>query len=337
VRRASAEGMQGAPVKLRCWSPGLLPALVRFWNRAFASKRNFFPLTEELFRSRVTRRRGGLEPFDPKDVVVAVEDGEVVGVVHAGAHPESVCRALDPEWPGGTQGYIAFLYVEPSRRRRGIGDALWHRAIERLKPTRQVSIDGQCLNPFYGNSEGPFTPFWGTPEGVSVEWDDSATKKWLARKGFAPRFRGVQLALSLGEGPSLGDARRAIARQDLRMLALQGEIPELGRRAGERRPVLQGLDFECIQVTRSGRTVGVLVAYPLKEVRDGLWAVYEAAVVESYRGRALGRRMLEAALARIRERGGRDCEVLTLPELSPGAFKLYTAAGFARACTWAIY
>ena len=324
-------------MKLSSYTPRLLPAVVRFWNRAFAAKRNFFPVTEEGFRRRVCGRRDGLERFDPRCFVAAVEDGEVVGLVHGGVRPEAVCRSLDGDWPGGPQGYIAFLYVEPAHRRRGIGDALWHRAFDVLKATRQVTLDGQCVNPFYGNSEGPFTPFWGTPEGVSVEWDDSATKKWLARKGFAPRFKGVQLARELGTGASIDVPRAALARQGLQVRVEAGGIPELGRPSGERRPILGGLDFECIQVVRGGRTVGVLVAYPLAEVREGLWAVYEAAVIEEFRGRALGRRLLEAALARIQERGGRRCEVLTLPELSPGAFKLYTAAGFAKACAWAIY
>ncbi len=324
-------------MKIVAWSPRLMPSLVRFWNRAFAAKRNFFPVSEELLRRRVTGRRGPTEPFDPAGFLAAREGGEIVGLVHAGVRPEEICRAFDPEWPGGNQGYIAFLFVEPAWRRKGIGGALWHRALDHLKATRQVTLDGQCLNPFYGNSEGPFTPFWGTPEGVAVEWDDSATKKWMARKGFAPRFKGVQMALEIGPAPDLEKARKATARQDVLLRLLDGELPDLGQPAGLRRALRGKFDFVCVQAVRDGRTAGLLAAFPLKEVREGLWAVYEAAVVEEYRGRALGRRMLEAALARMRERGGRFCEVLTLPELSPSAFKLYAAAGFSTSCSWAIY
>jgi ribosomal protein S18 acetylase RimI-like enzyme len=75
----------------------------------------------------------------------------------------------------------------------------------------------------------------------------------------------------------------------------------------------------------------------MTEVAPDLWAIYEAAVVEEQRGKALGRHLLDAVLARIRARGGGRVEVLTLPDLSPGAYKLYTAAGFAPACRWAIY
>lgn len=320
-------------MKLVTGSPRLLPALLRFWNRAFAGKRNYFPVDAALFRARVWRRPA----YDPRRFVAAVEDGEVVGLLHAGVRSEERCRALDADWPGGRQGYVAFLYVDPAWRRKGIGDALWHRGLDGLKTTRQVTLDGQCLNPFYGNSEGPFTPFWGTPEGVSVEWNDSATKKWLARKGFAPRFKGVQLGLDLGAGPDVEEISRALARRSFSLRLLNGELPELGRPAMERRAILPGLDFECVQAVRRARTAGLVAAYPLKEVRSGLWAIYEAAVVEEQRGRMLGRRLLEALLARVRERGGSRIEVLTLPELSPGAFKLYTSLGFVPACAWAIY
>ena len=326
-------GRSGSSFKLASWAPKLLPAVVRFWNRSFSGKHNFFPVTEKLFRERVVKA----EPFDPRNFVVALEGAEVVGMLHAAVREEDACRALDADWPGGSQGYVAFLYVEPAHRRKGIGDALWHRAIERLKATRQVTLDGQCLSPFYGNSEGPFTPFWGTPEGVSVEWDDSPTKKWLARKGFAPRFKGVQLGIDVGPGPSAEEVGKALSRLRTDLRFLQGQIPELGRPPMTRRAIRPGLDFECAQAVRGGRTVGMVSAYPLPEARPGLWAIYEACVVEEQRGKALGRRLLEAALARVRARGGTRCEVLTLPDLSPGTYKRYAAAGFAPVRKWAIY
>lgn len=320
-------------MKLVTWSPKLLPAVVRFWNRAFAAKRNFVPMTEKLFLERVVKADG----FDARTFFAALEGGEIVGLLHAATRGEEACRALDENWPGGSQGLIALLFVEPAWRRKGIGDALWHRAIERLRGNRQVTLDGQCLSPFYGNSEGPFTPLWGTPEGISVDWDDGPAKKWLARKGFAPRFKGVQLQLAIGEGPSEEAVRKALHRRRTDLRVLQGQMPELGRPSTARRAIRPGLDFECAQAIRGGRTVGSIAAYPLTEVAPELWAIYEAAVVEEQRGKALGRHLLDAVLARIRARGGTRCEVLTLPELSPGAYKLYTAAGFVPAAKWAIY
>ena len=319
------------------WSPSLLGATVDFWNRSFASRRNFFPLTPPLFRGRILRREGP-EGFDPRRFIVAREGKDIVGFIHVGERPESLCRLLDPQWRSGTQGYVAFLFVDPGHRRRGLGTELWHRGLGQLKASRQVVLDGQCFNPFYGNSEGPFTPFWGTPEGVSIDWSDSATKKFLARKGFAPRFKGVQLALDLlGPGQSEEAVGRALARQGMRLEVFRRSYPELGKALSARRPLPASLDFEVVAAVRRGRVAGMIAYYPMAEVRPSLFGIYEAVVLPEWRGKALGRRLLGAARARMKALGGTSCEVLTLPELSPSAHKLYAKEGFLPVQNWAIY
>jgi GNAT superfamily N-acetyltransferase len=319
-------------MKFGPWTASLLPEVVRFWNRAFASRRNFVPVTERTFRERVVGKETAFEKFDPSRFIVAREGSEIAGFIHVGVRPEPLCRLLDPEWRSGTQGYVAFLFVEPGRRNRGLGTELWHRGLERLKGTRQVVLDGQCFNPYYGNSEGPFTPLWGTPEGVSVDWNDSATKKFLARKGFAPRFKGVQLSLDLSTAvldPSKG--------RGYEFRTLSDVYPEIGRSIRERRGILPGLTFEAVTAVQRGKVVGIVSYYPMGEVRAGLFGIYEAVVVESLRGRALGKRLLQAAVRRMKDQGASQCEVLTLPELSPAAHKLYLEAGFQPVQSWAIY
>jgi GNAT superfamily N-acetyltransferase len=325
-------------MKFASWTPSLLPSFVRFWNRSFAGRRNFIPVTERMFRERVTGKETAFEKFDASKFIVARDGREIAGFVHVGVRPEPLCRVLDPEWRSGSQGYVAFLFVAADRRKRGIGTELWHRGLERLKGTRQAVLDGQCFNPFYGNSEGPFTPLWGTPEGVSIEWDDSATKKFLARKGFAPRFKGVQLSLDLaGVTASAEDAGKAIARQGYEFRIVSDFYPEIGQRLTERRAVKAGLTYGVVTALQRGRVVGLISYYPMPEARPGLFGIYEAVVVESLRGKALGKRLLEAAVGRMKERGGSHCEVLTLPELSPAAHKLYLGAGFIPVQNWAIY
>lgn len=321
-------------MKFSPWTPSLLPAAVRFWNRAFASRRNFVPVTERTFRERVTGKETAFEKFDPSRFIVARDGPEIAGFIHVGVRPEPFCRVLDPEWRSGSQGYVAFLFVEPERRKKGLGTELWHRGLERLKGTRQVVLDGQCFNPFYGNSEGPFTPLWGTPEGVSVDWNDSATKKFLARKGFAPRFKGVQLSLDLA---TVAPPAKKAPTRGYELRTVTGFYPEVGRGLADRRPILPGLTFEAVIAVQRRRVAGLISYYPMAEVRPGLFGVYEAVVVESLRGRALGRRLLGAAVGRMKEQGASHCEVLTLPELSPAAHKLYLAAGFQPVQNWAIY
>jgi GNAT superfamily N-acetyltransferase len=325
-------------MKFGPWTPSLVPALVRFWNRAFASRRNFVPLTEGGFRDRVSGKETAFEKFDPSSFIVARDGREIAGFIHVGIRPEQLCRVLDPEWRRGSQGYVAFLFVDPERRRKGLGTELWHRGLERLRGTRQVVLDGQCFNPFYGNSEGPFTPLWGTPEGVSIDWNDSATKKFLARKGFAPRFKGVQLSIDLGPAAtSVAKATQAMTRQGYDLRIVTDYYPEIGHALKERRSILPGLTYEAVAAIHRGRVVGLISTYPMSEARPGLFGIYEAVVVESLRGRALGKRLLEAAVGRMKDQGATHCEVLTLPELSPAAHKLYLTAGFVPVQNWAIY
>ena len=113
--------------------------------------------------------------------------------------------------------------------------------------------------------------------------------------------------------------------------------PEIGRSVKERRAILPGLTFEVVTAVQRGKVVGLISYYPMAEVRPGLFGIYEAVVVESLRGRALGKRLLETAVGRMRGQGAIQCEVLTLPELSPAAHKLYLGAGFQPAQNWAIY
>jgi GNAT superfamily N-acetyltransferase len=295
-------------------------------------------VTERVFRDRVTGKETAFEKFDPSGFIVARDGREIAGFIHVGARPEQLCRVLDPDWRSGAQGYVAFLYVEPERRRKGLGTDLWHRGLERLRGTRQVVLDGQCFNPFYGNSEGPFTPLWGTPEGVGVDWNDSATKKFLARKGFAPRFKGVQLGLDLAQATASAEtAAKALARQGHELRTISDFYPEIGHGLKERRSILPGLTYEVVAAIHRGKVVGLISYYPMTEVRPGLYGIYEAVVVESLRGRALGKRLLEGAVGRMKERGAAQCEVLTLPELSPSAHKLYMGAGFLPVQNWAIY
>lgn len=314
-------------MRLSPWAPGLEEAFIRFWNRCFASRRNFIPLTKERWRCRVTA--GGIpgERFDPEDLIVAREGGEIAGFVHAGRRSAVVCRRHDPGWPGGTQGTLNFLFVDPAHRKKGLGSQLWHAALEHLKRTRQIILDGQCLNPYWGNSQGPRTPLWGTPEGVAVEWGDSATKKFLARKGFAPRFRAIQLARRLDEGP-LPEGGEAV---------FIPWIPRLGGLYTEKRRLRAEAPVETAAVVSRGRVRGLLAYFPLAELRPGLYAIYEAAVVEAERGGSLGRRLLGAALGRLRERGALEIEVLTVPEVSEYAHRVYLEAGFTPVASWAIY
>lgn len=299
-------------MRVEPFTPDHTDAFVEFWNRAFGAMHNAVPMTADLLRRRLLDRTTAVEAFDPRGLILAVEGAEVRGAIHASRQPEAVCRVLDPSWPGGERGLLLLFGVEPAARGRGIGTQLWHAASDYLAGTRGRAIDGQCLNPFYGNSDGPLTPLFGTPEGIALPWGDAATKRFLAKKGFAAKHRAVQLGLDIGEPPPDAGA-------------------EIVPRTDER------YDFETAVVRDGGKAIGTLVFYPMFEARPGLYGIFETRVAESHQGRGVGKSLVAAALRRLAERSARRVEVLTIPELSPGARELYEGFGFSTCAEWAVF
>lgn len=320
-------------VSYATYSDALLPAVIRFWNESFQDHRNFFPVTEDLFRARVVQKKTAVEQFVSDHFHVARVREDVVGVMHVGIHSEEVCRILYPGCAGGNRGYVAFFSVDPRFRRQGIGSTLWRRAVGGLTGTRDVIVDGQCLNPFYGNSEGPFTPFWGTPEGISIGWDDQETRRFLARFGHVPRYKGIQLEWNVTEALS----SEPDTPEGFEVRRTRDFYPELGEPFGQVPRVLFGSAYECMAAVHDGRTVAVLCFFFLREVGFGRSAIYEATVLEPFQRKGLGRTLLCHALKRMQAEGARTCDVLTVPEVSPGALALYESAGFHRVAEWAIY
>lgn len=280
------------------YRPSLRPALARLWNRAFSGRRHFIPLTAGLFRGRVEARRG----FDPADLIVAREGRELAGFVHVGRRSDALCRKSYADWPGGPQGFVAFLVVDPERRRRGLGTELWHRGIERLRGTRQVVLPAPRENPFYGVPSG-LPPLWGTPQGVAVPWEDAGTRKFLAAKGHGPRSRAVQLVLSLTGGPASPRGAPSAAGKVRRVASAGASLAYYAWGPGR----LWGiLGFEGVDWAARG-------------------------------GAAAARAVLRAALERMAREGAAACEALVEPELRPREAELFREAGFLPAAAWAIY
>lgn len=291
-------------MKFETYRPSLLPAVVRFWNESFREKRNFWPVTPKVFRDRVVASRD----FDPAGFIVALKGGRVVGLIHVAER-----RGESQNGRRATQGYVALFYVAPPERGKGVGNALWHRALDRLKGAHQVVLSFWS-NPFYGAGR----PFWGTPFGVGVEWRDGASQKFFARKGFAPRQKAVQLALDVGEAPWVD---LEAVREDLARLGLK-----LGGRGGDR-----------VTLLSEGRVAAGQSFTSMDDVRPGLYFLNPAEVSKGFERRPLGWPLLRAAIDRLRTRGARTCEALLLPETSEAAYRMYLDAGFVRAAEWAVY
>ncbi len=342
-------------LRVRTYAPELLPAVVEYWNAAFRDCRNFVPQTPESFRRRVIEKSNGVECFDAAGFLLAVVPGpqgeRIIGLLHAGVRTEPVCRALlgdahlGETWPGGSQGYLAIIHVDSEQRRQGVGAALWNEAQAYWTGCASLALDGQCLNPWYGNSEGPATPPWGTPEGIAVRADDAATIAFFAKRGFFPRHRALTLERSLVQPPLPDPAPllEAASAQGVAVHVLDSARPVLGGPLDETVPYVTNEPYICVTAHQHDRALAELIVYPmaLPPVAGGrrprVAAIYELEALEEARGRGLGKACLALGLDHLVRAGFERVELLTIPEVSPAALKLYESFGFTRVVEWAIF
>ncbi len=307
--------------------------LVSFWNETFSDRRNFISLTPALLEERILQVNTAQESFDPETLLLAKDGANVLGMIHVGTYPEPICQLMyGEEWDGGVMGYVAMLAVHPEHRGQGIGSDLWQAGIERISHAKMIDLDGQCLNPFYGNSLGPFQPLWGTTEGVSVRTGQERTVEFFERRGFEPTYEGVSLELRADEA-STGQN----VNGDRRIETLEEEYPALGEPPDERLPYPNAEDYFCVQLVLEGVTAGMLSVYPFSRMDEDKWGVYEFRVAEEYRGNGHREALLYHGMNGVRERGGTVLETLLLKELVTDDIQLHRDVGFEDVATWHIY
>jgi GNAT superfamily N-acetyltransferase len=104
-------------IRLETYHLNRTAGLLRFWNAAFAGRRNSRPLTTSEWQQRVVEAPA----FDPRGLILAVaDDGQVVGGIHAlrPAPAEGVYQLYDP------RHHIAWLMVAEGWRGQWIGRRL---------------------------------------------------------------------------------------------------------------------------------------------------------------------------------------------------------------------
>ena len=318
--------------RLCTYREDLLGPIVAFWNREFADRRNFLPIDEDIFRQRVVDKRYGEEGFDPQGFFAAFVGDELTGIAHAGIWPENICRLRDPQWQGGDEGYLALICVARQYRHQGIGQALMTVIRDFWGGCERLTVDTQCLSPFYGNSDGIYTPFWGTSEGIGVRWDDQETLCFFEKQGFVPSGRATSHVLQLPEVDP--ESTLAAVQQDLPLISLQSEHLVIGQGPDARQVFPQHHPFDCLGCAIDDTVVGLISTYCMKELGSDRYAIYSFEVAPSFRGMGLGTTLLREAVDRMRESGARVCEAVTMND---GAGRLYERAGFTAVARWAVF
>lgn len=328
-------------VKVRAMQPQDLPALVAFWNRAFAGRRNFHPISVEEYRRRIL----DCPAHDPAGLILAWQRDDngaeaLAGMVHAFRPPKPIGHYR--RWAGSHA--ILVLYVEPGRRNQGIGSRLLQ-AAENWLYYCPVDIGGQAL-PCYGGVEGPQAPFFGSPQHMGVSARDTELLRFLSHRGYNVVQPGdVSLVLDLANRPAVTpqapDFRREVAGSDLTLLAISQDSPFTGHEQPDRVEYsLWGNNggnpyAGLVLVDGSGLLVGAIHWLPLaSKDRAGIGGFW---VAPELRGRGLGGFLLDQALYEIatapRPEGSRhgaytSVEVLTHLVRHALAVKLYESRGF---------
>ncbi len=176
------------------------PALVAIWNEVFtgrgaAALRGASPLEYFVFAKPY---------FDPRGLILAVDDRTPVAFVHAGFGPDATQKALDR-----TAGVTCLFGVRPTYRRQGLGTELLNQAEEYLREqgAKTLHVGGlPPLNPFY-------LGLLGGSDTAGILDSDSLAGPFLRRRGYEPRAATFVFQRRLNKHFNVADARFAGLRR----------------------------------------------------------------------------------------------------------------------------
>ena len=119
------------------------PQLLKLWHEAGLGRGAAFGITCDALDLLVF----SVQYFDPRGLIVALEDDQIVGFVHAGFGSNDTGSAISPQ-----SGVICLVLVHPDFRRMGIGTELVRRAEAYLQNAGTIVVQAGAApprDPFY--------------------------------------------------------------------------------------------------------------------------------------------------------------------------------------------
>ena len=201
-------------IYFRSFRNGDPPALAALWNRGVPVLGTVRPLSGQGFDAQVIEK----PHFEAAGLIVAEQEGKVVGFAHAGFGPPEPIGA--PHQLCHEMGTIAMLVVEPGPENpeleRGLIDAS-----ERYLRRRGASV-------LYAGGHFPLNPFYwgiyGGSEGAGILSGHEAFQRSVARAGYQPVSTTVLMEVDLS-APEVRDSRAPLIRRQARVEVTEDVMP----------------------------------------------------------------------------------------------------------------
>ena len=201
-------------IRFRAFRNGDPPALAELWNRGLPDREVVRPLTAHEFDAMVLTRLY----FEAEGLILAEDDGRLVGFVHAGFGPVS---------PGGPShkidremGTIAMLVVSPDRDDPGLELGLFGEAESYLR-SRGAKI-------LYAGGQSELSSFyWGVYGGSECSGvldAHPAFQRASRGAGYEPVASTVLLEANLSD-PEARDPKAVMVRRQTRVEIVEDAIP----------------------------------------------------------------------------------------------------------------
>lgn len=258
--------------------------------------------------------------FDREGLILAEENGRVLGFAHAGFSADDSKASLDT-----SIGAVYMLMVRPEQRRRGIGTSLLRLAqayLARRGAQSQYFGGMYPLNAFY-------VGLYGGSELPGLLESDSNSRDFALRRGYEPIDSCCVYQRSIVELPKTADTRIHLLRRNVDVQAepwplpaswwdacLMGNIPSLRYEMFEKetqRPIGHAWvwEMECFARAWSAPTVGII----------------DFEIATTFRRRGYGKLLLLTVLKHLREQQIERVELQTMAR-NDAARGLYEGLGF---------
>ncbi|CAN5420802.1 hypothetical protein BH10PLA2_BH10PLA2_14330 [soil metagenome] len=176
------------------------PGITEVWNEAFTGRGAPRLRHSSLLENYVFSK----SYFDPRGLIIAVDDNKLVGFVHTGFGPSGDGAKLDP-----ANGFVSLLAVKPEYQRRGIGSGLLLEA--------EKFLSGAGAKVLHGGGCWPMAPFYfGIYGGANFSGllrSDSASHPFLLKHAYVAGKNRSVWQRNLTEPLVIVDGRFAALRK----------------------------------------------------------------------------------------------------------------------------